>query len=216
MRATTLPPPTYGFAWGKFQGSPDGLKWNRRDLSVLDQVIALTRQRRVAVQAGGNLGIFAKRLAQVFEVVYCCEPDPQNFRMMLANAPEPNIIALQAALGERHELVGMSHVRRDGKPVNHEGIRHIAGPGIIPTLRLDDLGLTVCDLLYLDLEGYELYALRGAVDTIAACRPVLAVEINKNAAFFGIDTDLVRQFVVEQGYRPVARWHSDEVFVPCR
>ena len=49
-----------------FKGSGTALKLNRRDLPELEQVIALTPQHRVAVQAGGNLGLWPKRLAQDF------------------------------------------------------------------------------------------------------------------------------------------------------
>jgi FkbM family methyltransferase len=210
------PPPTlYGWPWATFRGSASQMKWLRRDLPNLDRVVARVPQRRVAVQAGGNLGLFPKRLAATFETVYTFEPAPALFPLLLANAPEPNIIRLQAALGFRRDFVATAQVRRGGPGEAHEGITHIAGPGPVPTLRLDDLALPVCDLLQLDLEGWELYALKGAADTVARCRPVICVEVNRNLGFLGLQPDDVRSFVTGLRYRFVERLESDEVYVPA-
>lgn len=203
-----------GWDWGRFAGSRDGLRYNRRDLESLERVLSVTPGRTAAVQAGGNLGIFPKRLSSEFAAVYTFEPDPECFAMMLRNAPEPNIVKIQAALGAERGQVAISHERRDDKPVRHEGTRHVAGPGIIPTLRIDDLGLPVCDLIYLDIEGQEHAALRGAVETITRCRPVLAIEINKNLRYVGLTEDDVHTQIRMLEYRHVAKLHSDHLYVP--
>lgn len=197
-----------------YVGGQVALKYAVRDLPNLEQVIALTPRCRLCVQAGGNLGVWPKRLAQAFETVITFEPAAENFAALCQNAPEPNIVKIQAAIGAQAGLVGLSRVRRDGKPHSHEGITHIDGPGSVPVLRLDDLGLPVCDLLYLDIEGYELYALQGAAATIARCRPVIATEINKSAAFFGLTPEDVQAEVIRHGYREQAVYGRDHVFVP--
>lgn len=204
------------YDWAKFRGSAEALKYACRDLATLDQAVKYTPGRRAAVQAGGNLGIFAHHLARTFATVYTFEPSPKLFPLLMANAPEANIIRFQAALGEtRGELVAMAQVRRcPSKGTAHEGITHIAGPGVIPTIRLDDLALPICDLLVLDLEGWELYALRGAAETIRRCKPTLLVEINQNVEFYGLTRDSVRDLILGHGYRCVTRIYSDELFVP--
>ena len=203
------------YDWSAFQGSQEALKWNCRDLATVDRVVSLVPQRRVAVQAGGNLGVFPKHLARSFDVVYTFEPDQQLFPMLTANAPETNIIRCQLALGAGPAMVGTSRVRRDGKPNVHEGITHIAGAGVVPTLALDALALPIVDLCCLDLEGWELYALQGAAKTLATCRPVLVVEINKNLGYVGIDPAEVRSLLEVLRYRFVERIHSDEIYVPA-
>lgn len=200
--------------WTTFKGGAEALKWNRRDVSALDAVLRLVPGRTACVQAGGHLGVYPKRLAQEFATVYTFEPAPALFPLLLANAPEPNIVRFQAALGAKAELVRLSQTRRDGKPNAHEGVTHVSGPGVIPTMRLDDLALATLDLVCLDIEGWELYALQGAAQTIARCKPVLMVEINKNLGFVGIEPDAVRGYIEGFGYRFVERHQSDEVFVP--
>lgn len=209
------PPLAAGWDWSRFRGSAAALKWNRRDLWSLSAVLEHVREKRVAVQAGGNLGIFPKALARVFETVYTFEPAPDLFAKLMSNAPEKNIIKFQAALGNVPKLVGLSRVRRDGKAENHEGITHVAGDGNIPTVRIDDLWLPVVDLLYLDVEGYELFALWGAHDTIQRCRPVIAVEINRGIEFVGHSRDDVRTCILNHGYRLLDKVQSDEFFGPA-
>lgn len=203
------------YDWARFQGSPMAIGWARRDLTSVDQVLTLVPGRTTCVQAGGNLGVWPKYLSKHFASVITFEPAPDLFPKLMANAGEPNIIKLQAALGERGGLVGTNCARRDTKRIAvHEGLTHIVPNGVIPSLRLDALELPVLDLLYLDVEGYELYALRGAAETIRRCRPVIAVEINRNIAFEGLTEDDVRSFVVGLGYERALTVRSDEVFVP--
>jgi FkbM family methyltransferase len=201
--------------WTRMRGSTACLKWGFKDLQGLDDVLKLVPGRKVVVQAGGNLGLFPKRLAEEFAKVLTFEPDPSLFEVLKHNAPEKNIFGFCAALGDSNDAVALSSKRRDGtgKP-EHEGLTHVCGPGDLPQVRLDEFDLDVCDLIYLDIEGYELHALRGAQQTIARCRPVLAVEINKNASFVGVSKEELRGWISLQGYRFVMRVNSDDVFVP--
>lgn len=201
--------------WAEMLGSGACLKWSSRDLANLDACLGHVVGRKCVVQAGGNLGIFPKRLAEEFKRVISFEPDAQLLNCARRNAPERNILWYEAALGDSHDGVRMSQRRRDqsGRP-EHEGLTHVAGRGKIPQIRLDELGLHELNLLYLDIEGYELFALRGAADTVARCRPVIAVEINKNIAFYGESQDAVRQWITGNGYRFVDRLNSDEIYVP--
>jgi FkbM family methyltransferase len=200
--------------WMAFKGSRECLERTIRDLRYLDRAIKLTKKRRVAVQAGGNLGIWPKRLAESFARVLTFEPDPITFSLLATNAPERNIERHHAALGNIRTTVGISRVRLDGKPNAHEGTSHVVGDGEIPMHRVDDYSLAACDLIYLDVEGYELDALRGAEKTIRRCRPVIAVELNRNAALVGSSCEATRRFILSRGYRFIERKSADEIFVP--
>jgi FkbM family methyltransferase len=47
---------------------------------------------------------------------------------------------------------------------------------MIPTLTIDSLGLERCDLIKIDIEGMEPFALRGAAKTIERFRPIISAE----------------------------------------
>lgn len=204
------------FDWSKMKGSKEALKWNIRDLTTIDAILPHVPGRSTCVQAGGNLGVFGKYLSTFFAQVLVFEPAPELFPWMTGNAPEQNILRYQAALGETLGMVGTACTRRGEKPAPvHEGLTHVSGDGIVPTLRLDDFGLPTLDLLMLDLEGFELFALRGAAQTVLRCRPVISVEVNQNCGFYGVSKDDVRDWIGARRYQLAFRIQSDEVYVPC-
>lgn len=202
--------------WHRFVGSEACIKWSFRDLQQLEKAIELTTGRDCAVQAGGNLGIFPKRLAESFKQVITFEPDPKLYAAMRVNAPEGNIRTIRAALGNSHAPVSVSCKRRDDSGrATHEGLTHVSGAGDIQQMKLDDLNLKSCNLIYLDIEGYEMYALKGAERTIDQFRPVIGVELNRASSYYGIDRDVIRNWITSKNYKLSLRLNSDEVYVPC-
>lgn len=204
--------------------------WPRRDESLhgdiptlahLDtEVFPLVQNKRVAVQAGGAMGMWAKRMSQVFQHVYTFEPTPDSFYCCSFNCPEMNITPMNAALGATPGLVSMDfpeHRNRSntGKD-NLGGFRCFPG-GTIPTIRLDWLELPMCDLLFLDLEGYEMFALLGAIETIKRCKPVIVMEDKGCSRAFGYEKGDVEKFLAENAdYKTLKRFHGgrDVVCVP--
>lgn len=201
--------------WEGFMGSEACIKWARRDLQTLDAALAFVPGRTACIQAGGNVGIFPKFLAKHFETVYTFEPDPHLFYCLTYNCREHNVVKLQSALGVDRGPVRMECKRRDtsGRPV-HEGLTHVAGPGALPSIQIDDLALPVCDLIYLDVEGWEYFVLRGAAQTMRRCRPVIGVEINRNIGFAGCSAEQLRALLAEFGYSHRFTMHSDEIYTP--
>lgn len=164
----------------------------------------------VAVQAGGNCGVWPAAMGKVFKTVYTFEPDPVNFRCLCANASAENIFKFNAALGRTHEMIGLHR-----RPEN-VGAHQVDGPGNIPTLRVDDLGLRRCDLIYLDIEGYELRALHGAQATIGLCQPVVVIEDKGCSERYGVQKGETEAWLTERyGYRVAERVNRDVVLVPA-
>lgn len=191
-------------------------------LAQLDtDVFPLVDKKRVAVQAGGAMGMWAKRMSQVFDVVYTFEPTPQSFHCLNFNCPEENIVAFNAALGWEAGMVNMQfpeHKARSksGKD-NYGGFRCFPG-GYIPTMKIDDLELPGCDLLFLDLEGYELFALKGAIHTIKKYKPVIVMEDKGCSNAFGYAKGDVEKYLAAfAGYKTLKRFHGgrDVVCVPA-
>ena len=128
----------------------------------------------VAVDAGANIGIYSQFLARCVGpagVVYSFEPAPENFERLLATARGfPNMHILQAAVGERSgksELYLSDTLNVDHRTyVSHKVTRRTVQ---IEMVALDDYfspGQRV-DLIKMDIQGYELHALRGAGRVLA-------------------------------------------------
>ena len=153
--------------------------WNalKRDWEVShkQKIINYVSNKRVVVQAGGNMGMYPRLLSTMFERVYTFEPDPVNFHCLVANCQRDNIVKLNAALGPSHQLVNVS--KDQDWDINY-GIRTVVPDqsGVTPMLKIDDLALDQCDLIMLDVESYELKALKGAVETLEKFGPVVFAE----------------------------------------
>jgi FkbM family methyltransferase len=197
-----------------FVGDREALKYAVRELPVIDEVAKYARDHRTVVQAGGNLGVFPHRLSSVFRTVITCEPDPDNFAALRRNVSAANVNALPMALGETTGKVGLSKIRRDGKTNHHAGIVHVSGEGAVDMVTIDAMDLEQCDAIMLDVEGYELFALRGAVETIARCRPVICVEVNKSLQYVGLTEADVMRFFQDHQYVYVSQRGSDKIFIP--
>lgn len=172
----------------------------------IDQVLEHCKARKVVVQAGGNIGLWPLLLASKFETVYTFEPDSQNFSCLAWNTREcENVVRLQAALGEAPKLVGMH------RTPDNIGAHTVNGAGILPMMSIDQLCLPHCDLLYLDIEGYEPQTLLGARNTLARFHPVISIE-DKGLAD-GEKRSEAFQMLQYMGYRKVLELHRDKVFV---
>jgi FkbM family methyltransferase len=180
------------------------------ELADLDAALALVPGRKVAVQAGGNVGVWAAHLAREFETVMTFEPVAENYQCLVKNVPT-NVRFWQVGLGDKPGKVGMTIV-----PGN-AGAHYIGGAGEIEIITLDSLDLPGCDFLCLDVEGAEPLALHGAAETIRKFRPVVMMEEKGlSERYFGIRRGAAERWLVrEHGYRVAMKVRKDLILVPA-
>lgn len=179
----------------------------RRSTSLPAQ-IALTRQHRTCVQAGGHIGIYPRILAAAFEYVHTFEPEAENFECLVRNtADDSNIYKTNGFLGanpDRRML--LKHSKSSGGhqtgPSNSDGIL---------VMTIDEMGLTDLDAIFLDTEGFEGEILHGAFHTIRRCRPLLVLEENGKGKRYGYPIGELEAMMRPFGYRLVAREGEDIV-----
>lgn len=161
------------------------------------------KSTNTVVSAGGNQGLYARLLSKRFKQVYVFEPDPLNFFCLTFNTQFENVFKFQCALGETNKTVSLF---RHSKENSGETTVDDRLPGIIPCITIDSLGLTSCDLIQLDIEGYEINAIKGAADTINKFKPVVILE-NGHLSHC---TELMHSL----NYKAVDRSVSDTIFIP--
>jgi FkbM family methyltransferase len=127
----------------------------------------------VCIQAGGNQGMYPRLLSEKFASVYTFEPDPLNFHCLVNNCQKDNIYKFNAALGSTLGEVFLS--RGSMTNTGTHTVNNNNGFKIIQ-MTIDSLNLSACDLIALDIEGYEEQALKGAIKTIEKYKPVIAAE----------------------------------------
>jgi FkbM family methyltransferase len=167
--------------------------------------------RRTAVQAGGHVGLWPRRLSAKFARVVTFEPEAANFACLLRNIEGiSNIEAHQHILGEAFGTASLDfNARNTGghKPIyNGNGDRTMVS---IDTYNLDDV-----DLLCLDIEGGELPALKGAVETLKRCKPIILTEMRGHGERLGYsDADLVK-WIKAHGYKDGGKVQKDRMWLP--
>jgi FkbM family methyltransferase len=183
----------------------DGLhRWG----DVPDLIMEHVPVKNVIVQAGGNCGLYVKKYAKQFKTVYTFEPFPELFRCLVLNVSDENVIKIQGCVGGRHELVAMEE-----HELGDIGGGHVMGKGAVPTFLIDDLALTECNLIHLDIEGYEPFALEGAKETIRRCSPVICVEnCEKWLKRYGKATSDIDSFLAALGYSHTANARGDRIY----
>lgn len=196
---------------------PDDDVYMRRWVHLIDQVdevVGLTNGRDVCVQAGGACGLWPLALSQYFQTVYTFEPHIPNFKALTYNCLDAtNVIAMNAAIGNRHGTVG---IKWDRGHEQNLGAQYISASGAIPILTVDSLRLDRLDLLYLDLEGSEGAAIQGAWEAIEKHRPVVVYEDREHCKRFGFTRKQIAGWFTDIGYKKVSTLSRDDdaVMVP--
>lgn len=188
----------------------NGRPWahSLRHVRSIEWSLGQCQRRRRAVQAGGNLGLWPRRMAEVFAHVVTFEPDALSRACLSRNVPA-NVSVVGAALGDRTGRCAIEH--------RGIGSHRVRVGDEVPMVTIDGFEWTDVDLLQLDIEGYEWHALTGATETIRRCQPLIQLELRNHTALYGQSDDAVRALLGSFGYREVSQQQgSDVVFAGAK
>lgn len=163
------------------------------------------KNNSAVITAGANLGLHARLFADIFDTVWAFEPDPLNFHCLVNNCQRDNVIKIQAALGHEHKMIAMQ--RHTMTNVGMHTIMDNIDNGRIPMLTIDSLNVNACSLLQLDVEGYEIYAIAGAYNTIKKFQPVIAAERSEYP-------EIIEFMTKGLNYKIADRSISDTIWIP--
>ena len=186
-----------GLVWPKFDYGCWTFLNNPKRGNVPETISSYVSNKDVVIQAGGNAGMYPRLYENYFNTVYTFEPDPLNFFCLVQNTTGKTI-KFQSCLGNQRKLVNLSN-RTYTENANCGGF-HVQGSGNIPTTRIDDLNLLSCDLIHLDIEGYEHEALLGGELTIKKYYPVIALELINLSQRYQTTDQAIRDLLCSWGY----------------
>lgn len=182
--------------------------WQEQPLSILNHV----KERNICIQAGGNVGHYTSVYGEVFETVYTFEPNFQNFYCLVKNLEQENIIKIQGCLGDKTDLVSVSLPKQRNETHPNIGTFCVNGQGNIPVFTIDSFNLPTCNLIHLDIEGYELFALKGAFNTIKKFKPIVVLEINRSLKNYNLNIDNIFDIMQELSYKSIDKINEDFIF----
>ncbi len=182
-----------------------------KDLSTY--ILPYIKNKNVMVQAGGNCGFILNTFISHFNIIYTFEPDPVNFYCLNQNVTSKNVIKMQCCLGNELNTVNVSQLIRHDRLHDTGGV-HVNGTGFIPTIILDNLNLPDCNLIQLDVEGYELNALLGSIKTIEKFKPVLCIEFcEKWLNRYDTNSQAIYNLLNSLNYKLIATYGVDKIFI---
>jgi len=175
-----------------------------RESVFLETVINRLENRRVVIQAGGHIGINPIILSKVFDEVYTVEPILENYNCLVENTfPYKNIFCKNVAFADKEEdlrFVSLGELNSGAWQVNTK-----LGSIEQKSITIDSLSLDNVDFIQLDVEGYELFALQGAKETIAKWHPAIMVEERDHGPS-------PKDYLTSIGYKEITRSDTDVVY----
>lgn len=144
----------------------------------------------VIIDGGGNIGLFSLYALNLSNNVCCLvfEPEEQNFQALKKNIQHyKNVRLFNEGLSdtvEERELLVSTNIlmhKLNSESIDFDLESNYYGVQKVRLNTIDNVVLetnTKIDLIKLDIEGNELPALRGAVNTIERCSPLLLIAID--------------------------------------
>jgi FkbM family methyltransferase len=159
--------------------------------------MAACKQFRNAIDVGGHVGLWSFNLSHKFKHVDAFEPVQAHRDCFSKNvlATRPNVTLHACALGSCEGSVSMFTEK------SSSGDTRVAGEGDIPMKTLDSFNLTDVDLIKIDCEGYELFVIKGGIETIRRCKPTVIVEQKPgHGKVYGLSDTAAIPFLKGMGY----------------
>jgi len=182
-------------------------QWAEPELRYLDQLLPI---RGTFIDCGANIGIYTARAAGIVGErgkVISIEPGDLSFTRLSRNVDLngfSQVELVRKAISDQKSTARLYHA--DGGPVAFSlAYKEGAEFEEVETTTIDDLmaGAEVdrADCLKLDVEGFELAALRGARNTLSRMHPTVIFErTSYGARRLGVE-DEVSSFLISLGYK---------------
>lgn len=200
-----------------------------KDAADIREALRSMPKGGVMFDLGANFGYYSIKIATELRgdcCVYAFEPNPVTMERFRKN------LQLNSSRGVHPQAEGLSDAPGRASvvdPPGHSGAAYLdqvigPGPDISDSIHVTTLDLFCeqrnidrIDLIKMDIEGAELRALRGGVETIRRLKPVILIELNPDT--LGRDGCSVRDVVVfleDLGYaiynvRPRVRITRDDL-----
>ena len=164
-------------------------------------------RRRVCLDIGGHVGLWAMWLARAFREVHAFEPAARHADLFRHNVHDTNVELHELALGDRP---GVCEVCWFGESSGDAFIR--PGSGEVEVRVLDSYEFSEVDFIKIDVEGFERQVVEGGRETLLKNRPMVCIEQkDRESRNFGADPKGALTFLLNLGMHQKLEIHGDYI-----
>lgn len=174
-----------GFKWDiREQFRHDQMVLTKREYSVLKLLTKVASKDKIFTEIGVHVGYYAIRMSKLYKLVHAFEPNPYSIEALKRNMELNNINNIKIfpfALGEK-EGKKVLHLREGSSSLlDIKTVKSIA----IDVKRLDDV-IDWTDVMKIDVEGFEEYVIKGGLNIIYKCKPIIVIEHHDLGGYYEI------------------------------
>jgi FkbM family methyltransferase len=176
--------------WGfKLCGNPSMAKgeFEKKETAKVRELLGNTD---LFINIGANIGYYCCHALSLGVPVIAAEPNPQNLQFLLANIKEngwsKRAQIYPVAIGNNSDILEIWGRSTGSSLIKGWGNNPTNTSTLTPVLKLDFLsienyGVNKRPLILMDVEGFELLVLQGAINTInSRSKPIWIIEISLN------------------------------------
>ena len=173
----------------------------------LEKLIAYCKDKNIKfnhiLDIGAWVGTWTMAMNRFCGRVVAFEPDPLHYQCLVKNCPA-DVETHQLAVGNERKMIALSED-------NFTQARRVIGDGSIPMVTIDSLRLEDVDLIKIDVEGYEMEVLKGAVQTLKNVEYIM-IELNNNTKKYGSSNLEIEKYLRKLGYKVMIKVWPDVVW----
>jgi FkbM family methyltransferase len=147
----------------------------QNDINLIDNNLNLGN---TFIDIGANIGtwsLYASNIVGVSGTILCFEPHPKNYNFLSQNIKLNNFNNIQTfnfGLSDSDTLLNFTNTF---DTMNHVSDSKSNNTIIVPVKKLDDFtkNFNIIDLIKIDVEGYELFVLKGAIATLRKTKKII-------------------------------------------
>ncbi len=186
-------------------------EWSESEMTLFDKIVP---PKGFVIDVGANIGTHTVFLAKKVGIdgrVLAFEPQRLVYQTLCANVALnalTNVNCINAAVGDNRDNITVPLL--NPRAVFNFGELSLLDQKqgeTVAKFRIDDLALSRCNMIKMDVEGMEIDVIRGATKTISTHHPILFVENNKPKGSPELVTALF-----DLGYK--CWWHIAPYFNP--
>lgn len=194
-----------GFLWCIREGFPDINVLRNIEYSVLKLFTLLGQKDKTFVDVGAHVGYYSIRMSKLYGRVIAIEPNPYSIECLKRNIElnnAYNVEVIPVACGDKDEELMLAGLRAWAY------ISSGTGEIRVQVKRLDGL-VEHADVLKIDVEGFEEQVIRGSLNLISKCKPVIVIEHHDLMGFNIPDANKrIKNILKDYGYR---RFNLDDI-----